>query len=102
MGIEMAQRHIASDEFLVWAESLSGMLTSLRTTYGTTEELLEHADWDEGKTEYLLRLVHCLRADLTALSEEMKEHVKTKNHNNLQRPVGELHTEIPERTSWPG
>ena len=58
MGIVMSQRRIASDEFMVWAESLSGMLTSLRASYGTAEEMLEHCDWNEGKTEYLLQLVH--------------------------------------------
>jgi hypothetical protein len=79
----MSQRRIASDEFIVWAESLSGMLTSLRTSYGTTEEMLEHPDWNEGKTGYLLQLVHCLHTDLTMLDEEMSEHVKAKNRDKL-------------------
>ncbi len=48
----ISQRRIASDEFIVWAESLSRMLTSLRTSYGTTEDMLECPDWNEGKTEY--------------------------------------------------
>jgi hypothetical protein len=78
MGIAMSQRRIVSDEFIVWAESLSGMLTSLRTSYGSTEEMLEHSDWNEGRTEYLLQLVQCLHSDLRRLDEEMSEHVKAK------------------------
>lgn len=78
MGVVMSQRRIASHEFIVWAESLSGMLTSLRTSYGSTEEMLERPDWDESKTEYLLELVRCLRDDLTMLDEEMRDHVEAK------------------------
>ncbi len=79
----MAQRYLATEEFIVWAQSLSGMLTTLRTSYGSTEEMLEHPDWNEGKTEYLLQLVQCLHSDLKALDEEMSEHVKAKNREKL-------------------
>lgn len=79
----MAQRYLATEEFIVWAQSLSGMLTTLRTSYGSTEEMLEHPDWNEGKTEYLLQLVQCLHSDLKALDEEMSEHVKAKNRKKL-------------------
>lgn len=79
----MSPRRIASDEFIVWAESLSGMLTSLRTSYGTIEEMLEHPDWDDSRTEYLLQLVQCLHSDLALLDEEMNEHVEAKNRKGL-------------------
>lgn len=80
----MARKHTASEEFVVWAQSLSGMLTTLRNHYGTTEEMLEHHDWDEGKSEYLLQLVQCLHSDLRKLDEEMSEHVKAKNRKDVQ------------------
>lgn len=79
----MGRRHLASDEFIVWAQSLSGMLTMLRTSYGSTVEMLEHPDWNDGKSEYLLQLVRCLHSDLRTLDEEMSEHVETKNRKKL-------------------
>ena len=45
----MTTQFTASDDFIVWAQSLSGMLTKMRTEYGSTQELLEHPDWDEAK-----------------------------------------------------
>jgi hypothetical protein len=75
----MTARHAASDEFLVWAQSLSGMLTRLRTRYGSVEEMLEHPDWDEGKNEYLLQLIRLLHMDLGKMAEEMGAHVQSKN-----------------------
>jgi transcription termination factor NusB len=79
----MVQRHLASEEFVVWAQSLSGMLTMFRTSYGSIEEMLEHSDWDEGKTEYLLQLVQGLHSDLKKLDKEISDHVKTKNRKKL-------------------
>jgi hypothetical protein len=79
----MTQRHLASDEFTAWAQSMSGMLTRLRTSYGSTEEMLEHHDWNDGKSEYLLQLVKSLHSDLRTLDEEMSEYVTTKNRKKL-------------------
>lgn len=52
----MKQRFPASDEYVVWAQSLSGMLTKIKTTYGSVSEMVEHPDWDESKTQFFLLL----------------------------------------------
>jgi hypothetical protein len=60
----MTKRFPASDEFIVWAQSLSGMLTRIRTEYGGVDQMLEHPDWDEDKTPYVVQLVKSLHEHL--------------------------------------
>lgn len=71
-------RYPASDEFIVWAQSLSGLLTTAATRYGTLSEMLEHPDWDESRTDYALRLVKSLRKHIKRIEEEMTAHVHGK------------------------
>ena len=40
----MKKKFPASDEYVVWAHSLSGMLTNIKTTYGSVGEMVEHPD----------------------------------------------------------
>lgn len=72
-------KYPASDEFLAWAQSLSAMLTRLRTTYGTVAELIEHPEWDEGKTEYAEQLVKSLRKHIHDVEMEFRKHVSGKS-----------------------
>jgi hypothetical protein len=74
----MTTKYGASDEFVSWAESLSGLLTTIDTKYGGAECMLERADWDESRTEYALQLVRDLRVHLQRLEEEMVSHVQGK------------------------
>jgi hypothetical protein len=74
----MPRKFAASDEFIAWAQSLSGMLTKLRTEYGSIAEMVEHPAWDEGKTEYAMSLVKSLRKHLSKMDTELSSHVEEK------------------------
>jgi hypothetical protein len=74
----LPQRFPASDEYVVWAQSLSGMLTKLKTAYGSISEMVEHPEWDEGKTLHFLQLIKGLNRHLSAVDKELSEHVKGK------------------------
>lgn len=74
----MTRRYPASDEYVIWAQSLSGMLTKIKTTYGGIGEMVEHRDWDEGKTQYFLQLVKGLHRHLKSIDKELSDHVAGK------------------------
>lgn len=69
-------KYEASDEFIVWLESLSGMLTKIKTEYGGIVALVEHPNWDENRTMHAARLVRALRCHLHSIDEELADHVK--------------------------
>jgi len=73
-----ARKFPASDEFIVWAQSLSGMLTKLSTEYGGIAEMVEHRAWDEGKTQYAMALIHSLHRHIAQIDAELSCHVKEK------------------------
>ena len=75
-------RFPASDEFIVWAQSLSGMMTKIRTEYGSVSAMVEHPAWDEGKTEHALSLVKSLRTHLSKIDRELSNHVEEKLGKN--------------------
>lgn len=68
----------ASDEFIAWAQSLSGLLTTMRTEYGSMPEMVESPNWDEGRTNLALSLVKSLRAQLATIEQELAIHVADK------------------------
>jgi transcription termination factor NusB len=74
----LRQRFPASDEYVVGAQSLSGMLTKIKTTYGSVSEMVEHAEWDEGQTRYFLQLIKGLHRHLAKVDKELSEHVSGK------------------------
>jgi hypothetical protein len=74
----MSKRYPTSDEFIVWAQSLSGMLTKMRTEYGSISEMVERPDWDDGKTDLALKLLKTLRTNLTRVEKELANHVNSK------------------------
>jgi len=71
-------KYVASDEFVVWLESLSGMLTKIKTEYGGIVALVEHPEWDENRTMHAARLVRALRHHLRSFDEELAHHVNEK------------------------
>ena len=73
----------ASDEFVAWAQSLSAMLTTIRVKYGSVAEMVEHATWDEGKTQYAVVLVKALHEHLAQMDTELSDHVKEKFGKNV-------------------
>ena len=73
-----ARKFPASDEFIAWAQSLSGMLTKLRTEYGSVAEMVEHPAWDEGRTQYALSLIKSLHNHMAQIDAELSRHVKEK------------------------
>ena len=72
----MAKQYPASDEFIVWAQSLSGMLTKLRTEYGSMAEMVECPQWDRARTDFALKLLKTLRTHVTKAEKELANHVK--------------------------
>ena len=68
----------ASDDVVVWLQSLSGMLTRVKTQYGSFPEMVEHPDWDEGRTDLVLRLIGSLREHLQNVEKELSDHVNGK------------------------
>ena len=74
----MAKRYAASDEFIAWAQSLSGMLTTIRSRFESAGEMVEHMTWDEGKTEYFLALIKSLHNHISEVDSELSCHVKEK------------------------
>jgi hypothetical protein len=74
----MARKFTASDEVVVWAQSLSGMLTKIRREYGGPAEMVERSDWDDGKTEYVLSLIKALHQHLSQIDSELSSHVEEK------------------------
>ena len=75
-------RHPASDEVIVWLESLSGMLTQIDTKYGGIAELVEHPDWDENRTSYACKLIRALHARIRDVDLELSDHVQGKHHQD--------------------
>ena len=74
----MKQRFTASDEFIAWAQSLSGMLTKIKTEYGSAAEMAERPDWDNAKTDFALNLLRSLRVNLSKVEKELSDHAKGK------------------------
>jgi hypothetical protein len=77
MGMKRKQ-YPASDEFIVWAQSLSGMLTKMRTEYGSVSEMVERPEWDDAKTDLALKLLKTLRTNITKVEKELASHVNGK------------------------
>ena len=74
----MKQKFLASDKFVAWAQSLSGMLTTMKTEYGSISDMVERSDWDGAKTEFALTLLRSLRSNITKIEKELSDHVKGK------------------------
>ena len=75
----MSQRFPASDEYVVWAQSLSGMLTKIKTSYGSVSEMVESVEWDEAKTQYFQQLIKSLHRHLAKVDKELTDHVSGKS-----------------------
>ena len=74
----MANKFAASDELIVWAQSLSGMLTKIRTEYGGIAQMVERPDWDESKTDLALKLMKSLKINISRMEKELASHVSGK------------------------
>lgn len=74
----MASKYTTSDEFVVWAQSLSGMLTKIRGRFETAGQMVENATWDEGKTDYFLALIKSLHKHIAEVDTELSCHVNEK------------------------
>ena len=72
----------ASDSFISWAQSLSGLLTTIRTEYGSMPEMVESPAWDEGRTMVALNLVKSLGSQLAKVETELENHVNEKYGRN--------------------
>lgn len=74
----MSRKFAASDEFIAWAQSLSGCLTTIRAKHGSIVDMVESPQWDEGKTQYALALIQSLHIHLSHLDSELTTHVHEK------------------------
>ena len=75
----MTPRYTASDEFIAWAQSVSGLLTTIKTKYGGVEEMVERPDWDGARTEFALSLLRgFLLRNISKMEKELADHVKGK------------------------
>jgi hypothetical protein len=74
----MTKKFAASDEFIVWAQSLSGMMTKIKTQYGSIADMVENSSWDEGKTPIALSLVKSLHRHVREIDKELSRHVSEK------------------------
>jgi len=72
----------ASDEFIAWAQSLSGMLTNMRTEFGGMSEMVESSEWDDGRTRFALGLLESLNKQVSKITEELEIHVAEKFGTN--------------------
>ena len=68
----------ASDAFVVWLQSISGMLTKMKAEYGSMPEMLECPGWDEGRTAHVAALVKALHGHIRRIDMEIAQHVKGK------------------------
>ena len=74
----MKQKYPASDKFLTWTQSLSGMLTKMKTDHGSISEMVESAEWDSSKTDLALKMLRSLRINLDKMQKELEAHVTGK------------------------
>jgi len=77
-GGRIKRTHSVSNSYIRWAESLAGMLTTIKIEHGGVGPMLESAGWDDGKTDYALRLTLALRDSVTRIAKEMQDHVQGK------------------------
>lgn len=71
-------KYPVSDAYVRWAESLSGMLTTIKIGHGSVGQMLENQAWDDGKTDYAIRLTVALRDSIAKIAKEMQDHVQGK------------------------
>lgn len=67
------------NEIINWLESLSGALSTVEEEFGGVAELVECKEWDESKTDYLLRLLAGLKESVSSLETELRNHVNGKS-----------------------
>ena len=75
-------RYSASDEVVRWIESVTGLLTYIRTEYGGVAELIEHPQWDATQNGYATSMLAGLKKEVTQLAKEFKEHVNGDSQNH--------------------
>lgn len=68
-----------SDDFIAWIESLSGLLTTVKTRHGGIVAMIEDSGWDDSRTGYALRLVQSLSRHMVRIEKEFESHVKSND-----------------------
>jgi hypothetical protein len=64
-----------SDEFIQWAEGLSGLVAQIDVEYGGVAEMVENPKWDSSRSKYAAALLEGLRKDVARVAKELKSHV---------------------------
>ncbi len=81
MGIgrrEKTREAITPNAVVGWIESASVALTSIDSELGGIAAVVESPQWDEAKTDYLLRLLSGLKTSVVDLEMELRGHVNGK------------------------
>lgn len=47
-----------------YMQGLSGLLTKMQVKYGSVPEMIESADWDQGRTDYALTLLDAISVNI--------------------------------------
>ena len=74
----MSRHYPASEELIVWAQSLSGMLTKIETRYCGIAEMVESHEWDDNATLYFQQLIRGLKRHIETMEQELEDHVSEK------------------------
>lgn len=60
----MGSNHASSTDFINYMQGLSGLLTKMQVKYGSVPEMIESADWDQGRTDYALTLLDAISVNI--------------------------------------
>lgn len=71
---DVSTEFVVSNEFILWAESLAGLLTKVDTTFGGVSKMLESPHWDKGRTNYAIEIIARLKGQIHKIHTEMSEH----------------------------
>ncbi len=72
------REEVTTADILNWFESLSVSITSIDTELGGIAAVVESREWDESKTDYLLKLLGGLKRSVADLETELRDHVNGK------------------------
>ena len=72
------KKHPASSDLFMWLQGLSGFFTTAKNQYGSFAEMIEHPDWDEGRTDLAINVIGRLREQLQQAEKELSDHVNAK------------------------
>ncbi len=77
-------KYSASDEVIARLQSVSGLLTTIKTKYGGAGQMVERPDCDDARTDFALNMLRSLKANISKVEKELAERVKGKARSEDQ------------------